>query len=117
MLAVFLHPKLHPPLGAGSVVLPIVSPQMIHNPIILKMLSKSSGIKREQIRFITLVKLPDDLPVAVVESADYSNKTLNYFPISRLPEEVRIALRLWSEALQAGRHQDLPLLYLPWEKH
>jgi hypothetical protein len=77
MLAVKLHKRKTPYLGKGSFLIPIRTWRSghIHVRNWVKLLNRSNrGAPNDCIRFITLVKIPDDLPVFI--GLDWSIKMI-----------------------------------------
>ena len=88
MLVLFAHKRLHPTLTAGMVVLPIGSWSQTRIPLRILRASADGGAAN----FITLGKLTDGCPVALLEGRDLKDRrALSYAPLSSLgPDDRRV---------------------------
>lgn len=132
MLAVKLHSKKTVNLGAGTFLIPILrwdSGQVFIRRWI-KRLNKTTNPKITQVRFATLVTIPDDHPVALYLTAVGKNLTEhNFRPLKAVSHEERESLLEWYERFaNAPQHADslnqpelvlgepLPSRYVKWTK-
>lgn len=119
MLAVKLHKKPTPWLGRGSHLVPIV--KWDAGKLQLRRWIKLLGGMQKQIRFLTLVQIPDEHPVRIVFAYGASNfiKRVywceDYEPLRDWPVELKQALQEWWDATRGepgGLMADEPELIL-----
>lgn len=88
MLAVKLHKIRKPYLGNGSYVVPLFNWKSGESLVRLwsRVLNRSNrGMPNDKVRFMTLVRIPDDLPVSLHN--DWINKTFEFLPWKEHPRE------------------------------
>jgi hypothetical protein len=112
MLAVKLHSKKDVNLGAGTFLIPIFrwdSGQVFIRRWIER-LNKTANPKVTRVRFVTLVTVPDDHPVALYLTAVGKNLTEHDFrPLSAIPDEERRQLAEWYDRFAAASQETASL--------
>lgn len=90
MLAVKLHKKPKPYLGEGSYVVPLFDwkgGESLVRSWTRTLNQSNRGMPNDKIRYMTLVRIPDDLPVSLHD--DWINKTFEFVPWKEHPPENR----------------------------
>jgi hypothetical protein len=88
MLAIKLHKKTKPYLGKDSYVVPLFNWKSGESLVRswLRVLTRyNRGMPNDKVRFMTLVRIPDDLPISLHD--DWINKTFEFLPWKEHPRE------------------------------
>ncbi len=101
MLAIRLHKKKRPKLNKYTFLIPIMSWETGRVQVLnwVNVLNKAIKLPNNAIRYITLVKIPDDHPVELLE--DFSCKwgckikDLDFKPLKEHPEKVKQRIMKW----------------------
>ncbi len=89
MQGVSLHHDKRPPLGKGSILLPIVSWQAAKSQFRIFRAEDTREHGRKSF-FVTLIQIPDQHPVALIhQSESFTLAELTFTPLSHLSQEDR----------------------------
>ena len=121
MLAVRLHKKKRPSLNKGAFLIPIMSWQAGKLQIrdwVWTLNNQNKGGPNNAIRYITLVKIPDDHPIAMFADWAVRQEMLEgkviFKPLQKHKAKLKSNIKKWHEynldrALQFGRTYSIPL--------